>query len=103
MAKKKAASKKKSTKVLKDGPATKSAEKVQEFEEASVPSSPRANRRTTRRHTAHVPGPRRKPKFKPSVAAAPAAKAKAPAKAKSAHVGSGKKYEDPVTFGSVDR
>lgn len=37
-------------------------------EEASVAFTPaRANRRETRRHQAHVPGPRRKPTLDPAV------------------------------------
>lgn len=51
--------------------------KAKKAEEPSKPVVARANRRLTRRHEAHVPGPRRKPTLEPA-----ASNWKAPAGAK---------------------
>lgn len=91
-----------------NGPVTVPADVVEKPEE--VPSATvtlaRANRRETRRQ-AHVPGPRRKPTFVPGVSA-PAKEETvggAPAKPQVSDEGVGRssRYEDPITFGSVDR
>jgi hypothetical protein len=84
-------------------------------EEAPVAASDRCNRRLTHKQTAHVPGPRRRPKFLPpelqSTIAVDAegtdeavGAATAEPEAKSVREAPGRKQglQKPMTFGSVD-
>lgn len=95
-------------KKVKVGVVTRKEEPGQSEEAATGAESFRANRRLTRRQTAHVPGPRRKPKFAatvPPVAEEEAvAEASAEAEASDEGVGSidSQGYEKPMTLGSVD-
>ena len=83
-------------------------QKAAKFEEASVASGSRANRRATRRHTAHVPGPRQKPKLDPrsAVAVEDRTGGEAPAepkvRAETVKSKKGKELEAPIKLGSVD-
>jgi hypothetical protein len=74
-------------------------------EESPKPAGVRCNRRATRRHTAHVPGPRRKPNYVSQ--AIPviegAEEAEAPAKPKPATKGSIAGEKPPMKFGSFDK
>lgn len=89
---------------VENGPVEEPAEAT-ESEEAPVAAGLRANRRLTRRHTAHVPGPRRKPKFKATTVAEEKPVAEAPAEAEGFDEGVERKphgLESPMTLGSVD-
>lgn len=94
--------------VLMNEPEENPAEDTAESEEAPAVETPvRANRRETRRQTAHVPGPRQKPNLDPAVTqwdAEAETGGEAPAEPEVSNEGVVKssKYEDPITLGSVD-